>query len=104
MAPSEPPPSEQPAAYDRYVGLKAFGWYLPTAKIDQWTDHLQTDQPMRILEVGGVDGVSANMMLDVIFTPPQSHVTVIDPYLPDPTSPVSDVTKSHFLQNMVIGR
>jgi predicted O-methyltransferase YrrM len=100
MASSEPV-TGQP--FDRYIGLKEFGWWLPIGQTQQWTEHLKTDQPMRILEIGGFDGISANMMLDTIFTHAESHVTVIDPYLPDPTSPVAPATKSHFLQNMVIG-
>lgn len=88
--------------WDKYDGIKQWGWYVD--QFDAWREHLATDAPVRVLEIGAFDGVSANMMLDAIFTHPQSQVVAIDPYLPDPTTPEVDAsTRDTFLRNARIG-
>ena len=87
----------------RYEGLKQWGWYL--SQYAEWTTYLKTSEPVLVLEIGAFDGVSANLMLDLIFTHPESRLVAIDPFLPDPTTiEVGDSTKSHFLRNVVNGR
>ena len=88
--------------WDKYDGLKHWGWYVD--QFDAWREHLSTDAPVRVLEIGAFDGGSANMMLDAIFTHPQSQVVAIDPYRPDPTTPEVDApTRDTFLRNARIG-
>ncbi len=88
--------------HDKYDGLKRWGWYID--QFEAWHEHLATDAPVRVLEIGAFDGVSANMMLDAIFTHPQSQVVAIDPYHADPTTPEVDAsTRDTFLRNARIG-
>lgn len=86
----------------RYEGLKQWGWYL--SQLEQWMEHVRTTEPVTVLEIGAFDGVSCNLMLDLIFTHPQSRVVAIDPFLPDPTTTeVQAHTKSQFLKNIING-
>lgn len=86
----------------RYVGLKQWGWYL--SQLDEWMIHVYRADPVHVLEIGAFDGVSANLMLDLVFPHPQSRITAIDPYLPDPTTPqVAAHTRSQFLENVRLG-
>ena len=85
----------QPGA--KYVGLKKWGWYLD---VYDWKGRFFTKHPVRVLEIGAFDGVSANMMLDHLFPNPASKVFCIDPFLPDPTTPeVSKTTRDEFFEN-----
>jgi predicted O-methyltransferase YrrM len=86
----------------RYRGAKKWGWYLDDG--EAWRRLFATDAPVKALEVGAFDGVSANLMLDLLFTHPQSEVHAIDPYLPDPTTPEVDATtRGCFEENCRIG-
>lgn len=88
--------------WDRYRGVKKWGWYLDD--LHGWRSLLTTEAPVKALEVGAFDGVSANLMLDLLFTHPESEVHAIDPYLPDPTTPeVDERTRDHFEENCRIG-
>jgi predicted O-methyltransferase YrrM len=88
---------------DRYEGHKKWGWYLD--QITQWQYWLASKDPVRALEIGAFDGVSANLMLDLLFPHPDSTVHCIDPYLADPTTPqVSVETKDVFLRNCITGK
>jgi predicted O-methyltransferase YrrM len=81
----------------KYVGLKKWGWYL---RLDEWKRLFFTEAPVRVLEIGAFDGVSANMMLDHLFPHPESRVYCIDPFLPDPTTPeVCGQTREDFYEN-----
>lgn len=92
----------QPQPWDRYRGQKKWGWYLDD--LDGWRELLTTETPVKALEVGAFDGVSANLMLDLLFTHRQSEVHAIDPYLPDPTTPeVNAETRDFFVENCTIG-
>ncbi len=96
----EPPSDTKP--WDRYRGLKKWGWYLDD--LANWQVLLSSDAPVKALEVGAFDGVSANLMLDLLFTHPQSEVHAIDPFLPDPTTPeVDDQTRESLEANCEIG-
>jgi len=89
-------------AHARYRGLKQWGWYLddPAA----WRALLHTHRKAKVLEIGAFDGVSASLMLDLLFTHPESEVHCIDPYEPDPTTPqVCAQTKEQFHQNVRLG-
>ena len=67
---------------------------------DSWQRWVSSAHPRRVLEIGAFDGVSANVMLDAIFTHPQSTVNTVDPYLPDPTTPqVAESTRALFEEN-----
>lgn len=82
---------------NKYVGLKKWGWYLDPR---DWQRLFFTDKPVRALEIGAFDGVSANLMLDLLFPNPESRVFCIDPFLPDPTTPeVCDQTRRDFFEN-----
>jgi hypothetical protein len=95
-----PDPPSHP--WDRYHGAKKWGWYLDD--LDGWREMLATEAPIKALEVGAFDGVSANLMLDLLFTHPQSEIHAIDPYLADPTTPeVGDQTRECFEENCRIG-
>lgn len=94
--------AEISADHSRYEGLKKWGWYLPDAQ--QWIRHFRSDTPVKALEIGAFDGVSAALMLDVLFPHPVSEVHAVDPYLPDPTTPqVSAQTRELFLRNRLTG-
>lgn len=87
---------------NRYEGLKQWGWYLDDLK--GWKELLGRDEPVKVLEIGAFDGVSANLMLDLLFPHPESEIHCVDPYLPDPTTPqVSSTTRDVFLRNIETG-
>ncbi|HWB02684.1 MAG TPA: class I SAM-dependent methyltransferase [Verrucomicrobiales bacterium] len=95
----EPAP---PQPWDRYRGTKAWGWYLDD--LENWQLLLATAEPVKALEVGGFEGISANLMLDLLFTHPDSEIHAIDPFLPDPTTPeVDGQTRECFEQNCATG-
>ncbi len=86
------------ALAEKYEGLKEWGWYLDD--VAGWCDVLESGYAIKALEVGAFDGVSANLMLDVLFPNSESEVHCIDPYLEDPTTPqVSDDVREQFLRN-----
>lgn len=86
------------ALAERYEGLKKWGWYLDD--LAGWFDVLETGHAIKALEVGAFDGVSANLMLDVLFPNSESEVHCIDPYLEDATTPqVSEEVREQFLRN-----
>jgi predicted O-methyltransferase YrrM len=88
--------------HEKYSGLKNWGWYLD--QFHQWHFWLATPKPVRALEIGSFDGISANVMLDGLFTHPESWVDCIDPYTSDPTTPqVTMDTKELFNRNREIG-
>ena len=96
-----PLPTQQQIV-SRYEGLKKWGWYLD--QYAKWQFWLATSKPIRALEIGAFDGVSANVMLDALFPHPCSRVDCIDPYEPDPTTPqVCAETKDIFLRNRLTG-
>ncbi|MEO6688159.1 MAG: class I SAM-dependent methyltransferase [Dokdonella sp.] len=102
IVPPEPPCTADAHPWDKYEGLKLWGWYID--QMDLWKQHLFAKEPARILEIGAFDGVSANMMLDTIFVNRQSHLVAIDPFLPDSTTPeVGEGTHQTFLRNADIG-
>ena len=68
-----------------YHGLKTAGWYVDDPAT--WEIHLASEEPMKILELGASDGVSANLMLDLLFPHPSSEVHCIDLYDPVPDLP-----------------
>jgi predicted O-methyltransferase YrrM len=83
---------------EKYRDYKRWGWYRLAPGV--WLRWVASRQPVRALEIGAFDGVSANVMLDSIFTHPSSTVDTIDPYLPDPTTPqVGPHTRSLFEEN-----
>lgn len=83
---------------EKYEGLKEWGWYLDD--LAGWRDVLESGYAMKVLEVGAFDGVSANLMLDVLFPNSGSEVHCIDPFLEDPTTPqVSQEVREQFLRN-----
>jgi predicted O-methyltransferase YrrM len=85
-----------------YRDNKAWGWYR--TELDIWRRLVASEHPVKVLEIGAFDGVSANSMLDFIFTHPESTVDTVDPYLPDPTTPeVCKETRSIFLENHRLG-
>ena len=68
-----------------YEGGRRGSWYLED--FGKWKRMFITDQPVRVLEIGVSDGVSANLMLDELFIHPQSEVHGIDLYDADPKNP-----------------
>lgn len=83
---------------EKYRDEKSWGWYrmVPGA----WQRWVASTLPRKVLEIGAFDGVSANAMLDAIFTHPDSTVDTVDPYLPDPTTPqVAESTRALFEEN-----
>jgi hypothetical protein len=62
----------------RYRGLKTHGWYHDD--FERWSVWIAADEPVRVLEVGASDGVSANVMLDALFPNPESEVHCIEEY------------------------
>jgi len=92
--------TEHPA--DKYRGAKKWGWYLDD--LPAWRRMLFSAEPVRALEVGAFDGVSANLMLDLLFTHPASEVHAIDLFQPDPTTPeVDGGTRALFEENCRTG-
>jgi len=97
-----PDPTVLDNLLSRYVGLKKWGWYL--SQVKEWMAHVYNPAPVHVLEIGGFDGVSANLMLDFVFPHPKSRLTAIDPFLLDPTTPeVGENTRAHFLENALRG-
>jgi len=91
-----------PQPWERYRGTKKWGWYLDD--LESWKLLLTTSERVRALEIGAFEGVSTNLMLDLLFTHPQSEVHAIDPYLPDPTTPeVNTQTRECFEENCITG-
>lgn len=87
---------------DKYIGIKKWGWYIDD--LDKWKNVLRQTYRVKPLEIGGFDGVSANLMLDELFVHPSSEVHVIDSFRQDPTTPeVSCQTRERFLDNIVLG-
>ncbi len=90
--------SLSPSAPERYEGLKHWGWYLDDAT--RWMKFFRTEARVRAMEIGAFDGVSANLMLDVLFVHPQSEMHTVDPYQNDETTPqVNQQTREHFMRN-----
>ncbi len=88
--------------WDKYTGAKQWGWYLDDLPALQ--SLLHSTEPVKALEIGAFDGVSANLMLDLLFPHPQSEVHVIDPWLPDPTTPeLGEETRARFESNCRTG-
>lgn len=86
----------------QYQGLKAWGWYLRDSM--RWQYWLKTTKKVRAMEIGAFDGISACLMLDLLFLHPESTVDAIDPYLPDVTTPeVSCQTIETFRANRCQG-
>jgi len=82
----------------QYQGLKAWGWYLRESM--RWQYWLKSTKKVRAMEIGAFDGVSACLMLDLLFLHPESTVDAIDPYMPDLTTPeVSPQTIEIFREN-----
>jgi predicted O-methyltransferase YrrM len=83
---------------EKYRDEKSWGWYRMVP--DAWQRWVASAHPRRVLEIGAFDGVSANVMLEAIFTHPESTVDTVDPYLPDPTTPqVAQSTRALFEEN-----
>ncbi|QTN32413.1 class I SAM-dependent methyltransferase [Akkermansiaceae bacterium] len=94
MTTSEP----QKIPLGKYRDYKKWGWYRLLPGV--WLRWVASPHPVRALEIGAFDGVSANVMLDSIFTHPDSTVDTIDPYLADPTTPqVGPHTRALFEEN-----
>jgi predicted O-methyltransferase YrrM len=86
----------------KYEGQKTWGWYMDD--FAGWKHLLASDQPVRALEIGAFEGVSANLMLDCLFPHVESELHVIDPFEPDPTTPqVNAGTRGIFLENQQRG-
>jgi hypothetical protein len=72
-------PATRESLTSRYQGHACEGWFVEDFVAwsvmfgDPWA-------PVRVLEIGAADGVSANLMLDEIFTHPESQVHGIDLY------------------------
>ena len=82
----------------RFQSVAKWGWYRGNPQV--WRRWLSSQLPTKVLEIGAFDGVSANTMLDALFTHAESTVDAIDPYLPDPTTPlVSAATRGVFQEN-----
>jgi hypothetical protein len=85
-------------AASRYRGLKTAGWYVDEPDI--WEVHLASDEPVKVLEIGASDGVSANLMLDILFPNPASEIHCIDLYEPVPDLPgFAEQCRSDFDEN-----
>lgn len=88
--------------HDKYRGHKQWGWYLDD--LAAWRELFARKEPVKVLEIGAFDGVSANLMLDLLFTHPLSEVHAIDPFLTDPTTPeVNEDTRACFEDNCRTG-
>lgn len=86
----------------KYVGLKTWGWYLND--LENWKMLFSRAGASRLLEIGAFDGVSGNLMLDVLFPDERSELHCIDAFLPDPTTPeVDGETKQKFEENALRG-
>jgi hypothetical protein len=82
----------------RYRGLKTQGWYCD--EFERWSVWFAADEAVRVLEVGASDGVSANMMLDALFSHPDSEVHCIDDYNEIPGLPgLSESRREDFVEN-----
>lgn len=99
---AEKPHSLERSDVDKYKGLKKWGWYLQLP--EKWKAWLKSDTKVKALEIGAFDGVSANMMLDVLFPNPESEIHCIDLFEHDSTTPeVDSATRDCFLENARIG-
>jgi hypothetical protein len=87
----------------RYRGLKTHGWYHDD--FERWSVWIAADEPVRVLEVGASDGVSANVMLDALFPHPESEVHCIEAYDDIPELPgFADSRRDDFAENARRGR
>jgi predicted O-methyltransferase YrrM len=99
---AEPSAGAELASHGKYEGLKKWGWYLDDAA--RWAWFFRTETPVKALEIGAFDGVSAGMMLDLLFPHVASEVHAVDPYLPDPTTPqVNAGVRQVFEDNRLTG-
>jgi predicted O-methyltransferase YrrM len=91
-----------PHPHDKYLGVKKWGWYVDDLLALRLLLH--STEAVKALEIGAFDGVSANLMLDLLFTNPLSEVHAIDPWLPDPATPeLCSATRDQFDENCRIG-
>ncbi len=77
-----------------YEGGNGGGWYLED--FGTWKRMFVTDQPVKVLETGVSDGVSANLMLDELFIHPESEVHGIGLY---DSNESGERTKANFETN-----
>jgi hypothetical protein len=61
----------------KYEGKRKWGWF--TEGFRRYVDLLYAEEPRRALEIGWSEGVSANMMLEVLFPHRSSEVHVLFP-------------------------
>lgn len=88
---------------DKYIGGKQWGWYIDD--LENWRRILRATSTVKALEIGGGDGVSANLMLDELFVNPCSEMLVIESFRQDPTTAeVSSETREHFFDNTMLGK
>lgn len=86
---------------NKYTGLKQWGWYMHN--YSHIIEMVKTKNPVKVLEIGTFDGISACMMLDELFPHEDSEVITIDPYMPDLTTPqVNASTEQTALSNFNI--
>jgi hypothetical protein len=89
-------------AASHYRGLKTAGWFVDEP--ETWEIHFGSDEPVKVLEIGASDGVSANLMLDLLFPNPASEVHCIDFYDPVPGRPeFAEQCRSDFEENALRG-
>ena len=94
--------AEDARFWEKYRGLKQFGWYLD--ELRRWRRFYGSTEPRKILEIGAFDGASANLMLEVLFPHPDSELHCIDSFAPDETTPqVDETTRELFIENAAIG-
>ena len=83
-----------------YTQSKNWGWYNSPRQLEKMLQYCKNTGKLKILEIGAFDGVSANIILDLMCPHPDSQVHTIDPYLPDATTPeVSAATQAQFEEN-----
>lgn len=79
VAPASADSVEGAEPWHKYSTLKKSGWYMNV--VSEWRHLVGTDAPQRSLEIGSGDGISANLILDVLFTHPDSEVHCVEPFL-----------------------
>ncbi|MEK7954212.1 hypothetical protein [Luteolibacter soli] len=79
-----------------YRGIKNTGWFRED--LERWEIWFASEEPVRALEIGASDGVSANVMLDILFTHPASEVHCVE--LHNPANELSVQTREAFVENL----
>ncbi len=85
--------------------IDSTGWFRGSILPTLLGTILSPERPNRVLEIGSYEGLSACYISDYFLDHPESRLTCVDPFLPDPTtSDVTETTYKIFLHNISLSQ